>query len=665
MVKVAARLALVAIGYFTCALLGHLLAVPHGFVTLWPPAGFMLGLLLVCKRGDWPAVVAGGMLGSFASHFYQGFDVPFAAVAATANGAETLLAAWFVSWRLREPISLTRLREIGELVIGAAMLTNALTALIGAAALRAEGMPFFTAWLVWWVGHGLGMIVIAPVLIAAVRAAQSRPTFTMPRVIEAVVVFAALIAIAELGLGQNEYGLQVRPFLTLPFLLWAGLRFGPAGGTAATFVVACLATWHAALGVGPFFDAATTVDAAIQVYSFLTVGSLCALIPAAVVKEREMAVRRQLVSENQYRAVVEAANDAIVTIDGTSRILFANPAVEAVFGYTPAELVGKPLTILMPKRLAPLHEHGMARFIATGKRNIEWRGAALTGLHRDGREIPIEISFGERVVEDQRIFTGIIRDMSEKRALEEQYRQSQKMEAVGKLAGGIAHDFNNLLTAIQGYAIMLKDGLEPGSTQHDDVGEILRASERAASLTSQLLAFSRQQVLAPRAVRLSDSLRSVEPMLRRLLGEHIDVVVRPVDVTDIMADPGQIEQVILNLAVNARDAMLDGGRLVLETHEFTADDAFSRAHAGVKPGDYVVLVVSDTGCGMDEATAARIFEPFFTTKEVGKGTGLGLSTVYGVVQQSGGAIEVDSEPNRGTTFTIYLPCTVKSSLPLN
>jgi PAS domain S-box-containing protein len=256
------------------------------------------------------------------------------------------------------------------------------------------------------------------------------------------------------------------------------------------------------------------------------------------------------------------------------------------------------------------------------------------------------------------------RDITERRHLEESLRQSQKMEAIGQLAGGVAHDFNNILTVIMGYGDFLSDKIPKDDPMHNDLTEIKRASERAASLTHQLLAFSRKQVLSPKILDLNTVVGNLEKMLGRLIGEDIDLAFFPgKDLYQVWADQGQIEQVLMNLVVNARDAMPAGGKITIETANVELDEIYARTHGQVRPGPHAVLILSDTGTGMDQETQSRVFEPFFTTKEVGKGTGLGLATVYGIIKQSGGNIWVYSELGKGTTFKIYLPQIDQNEVP--
>ncbi|MGB7621953.1 MAG: PAS domain S-box protein [Terriglobia bacterium] len=354
-----------------------------------------------------------------------------------------------------------------------------------------------------------------------------------------------------------------------------------------------------------------------------------------------------------YRAV-EQSPDSIVITDTHGTIEYVNPKFTEITGYSSAEALGQTPRILKSGELPPEKYKELCDIIASGH---DWRGE-FQNKKKNG-ELYWEyatISPIKNAQGDITHFLAINEDLSVRKSLEEQLRQSQKMDAIGRLAGGVAHDFNNLLTAILGYSELMETKLKANDPLYSNVQEIRHAGERAATLVRQLLTFSRKQVLQPKVLNLNQIVGELDKMLRRLIGEDIDLVtLLDPHVGQVRADVGQVEQLVVNLAVNSRDAMPKGGKLTIETADVELDESYASDHVNVQPGPYVMLSVSDTGCGMDSAVRSRIFEPFFTTKEAGKGTGLGLSTVYGIVNQSGGSISVYSEPGEGTTFKIYLP----------
>ncbi|MEO7649259.1 MAG: PAS domain S-box protein [Bryobacteraceae bacterium] len=505
------------------------------------------------------------------------------------------------------------------------------------------------------------------------------------------------------------------------------------------------------------------------------------------ITERRRAEEALRESEQRYRIVAETAMDAIVTFDSDNDVLFVNAAAEELFGYRASEMLGQKISLIMPEYPSLLLEQSLLRYVNTGEMHVRWNTLQVPGRHKSGRIIPLEVSIGELQEGDRLVFTGVLRDISERRAAEEnlrkvnetlraiiqaspvgivgcdslmnvtqwnsaaerifgwsesealnrplpyagkeesgeaqvvnavlrqggsytvekscrrkdgglaevsistaplrnedgsisgavgmitdiaerrrletQLRQAQKMEAIGLLAGGVAHDFNNLLTVISGYSDLLILKLQPGDRSAHYALEILQAAEQATALTRQLLAFSRRQVTQPRVLDLNSVIGNMTTLLGRLIGEDVELHTDLRALAGVKADSGQIEQIVLNLAVNARDAMPHGGRLFIDTTDVDLGEAFTRTHFGVQPGTHVRLTVTDTGSGMDEETKRRIFEPFFTTKEFGKGTGLGLSTVYGIVKQNEGTIWVYSEPGMGSSFNIYFPAFAERKEP--
>ena len=370
----------------------------------------------------------------------------------------------------------------------------------------------------------------------------------------------------------------------------------------------------------------------------------------------------------RFRSVTDSVGEAIVSMTMDGEIVFWNRQAETIFGYTEGEALGRSIELLVPDRHREEYADGIQR-LSSGDRS--WLGATLdvAGRRRDGTEVPIELALSTWKAASTEYVTGVLRDITERRQAaealrvrEEQLRQAQKMEAIGRLAGGVAHDFNNLLTGIVGYADLLVERLEPEHPLRRHATEIQKAGRTASSLTRDLLAFSRKQARQPVVLSLNDAIANAENLLRRLIGADIDLVVSlAADLRPVKADPSQVQQVLMNLAVNARDAMPRGGRLTIATANL--------AGAGVRPlpagrAPHVVLTVSDTGTGIRREVLPHLFEPFFTTKPVGHGTGLGLAIVYGIVQQSEGDIWVDSVEGRGSAFTICLPAARAPAEPL-
>jgi len=419
---------------------------------------------------------------------------------------------------------------------------------------------------------------------------------------------------------------------------------------------------------------------AVFATSLIIIGSIAALLAVGLASgmvrrdlsrraEVEEALREardrleQRVNERtaELTAVIETSPLAISAIDSQGNILLWNRAAERMFGWTREEMIGKPYqqTDGGDRRIY----RDVFERVAKGGPVI---GYETRGKKKDGTTIDVAIYSAplSRNDGDSSGVLAVIADLTEQKRLQDRLRQSQKMEAVGKLAGGIAHDFNNLLTAITGYTDLLFIRL-PGDIGKRELSEIRKASDRAASLTRQLLAFSRQQVLQPKVISVNEVVGNLTSMLSRLIGEDVELVTGLGEgLGRVKADPFQLEQVLMNLAVNARDAMPRGGKLTIETANVILDDHYARSHPDVAPGRYVMIAVSDTGMGMDSETRSRIFEPFFTTKELGKGTGLGLSTVYGIVKQSQGHMWVYSEPGQGATFKVYLPHFEDAAEPL-
>jgi PAS domain S-box-containing protein len=407
------------------------------------------------------------------------------------------------------------------------------------------------------------------------------------------------------------------------------------------------------------------------------------LYPGGLYPGGELSLGEFRLGEPTYRALVEAAPDAILAIDPAGVIVLVNVPAERLFGYARDELLGRQVEVLVPHGVRVLHEAHRTRYFAEPTARPMGAGMQLSARRRDGTEFPAEISLSAVRTADGLLIAAAVRDVTdrieaqaererlraqaERDRLESRLLQSQRLESLGQLAGGIAHDFNNLLGVILNYSTFVEEELAEAAAgettgrwtpARSDLEQIRRAAERATELTHQLLAFGRREVVRPRVLNLNEVVSDVHDMLRRTIGEHIELLTAlDPGLWYVLADPGKVEQILVNLAVNARDAMPGGGRLTIDTGTVMVDADAAAQRPGLKDGPHVLLRVSDTGCGMPPEIIRQAFEPFFTTKAKGEGTGLGLATVYGIVTQADGHVQISSTPGAGTTFTVLLPAT--------
>lgn len=613
---------LVAVGYYLAARLGYAYSFqPSNVAVVWVPAGFMLAILILLSKRDWPFAVVGAFIGNALADTTVGIAPGIALAGATANCIEAVFAAWLVLRLLGSPITLTSLKQVLGLLIGAAVLSNAVTALIGAGVLvRGAHMDYGKAWFVWWIGDGIGMLIVAPVILTWVGAVRAGLKPRWHEIVEAGFLFVVMTVVANFVLGNEPRPgafPNPNPYMTFPFLFLAALRFGPAGAATATLVLSAVTAWHAARGVGYFAVAgAQPMNHVLEAYAYLSFASLSSLIPAAVLSERKRTEEKLLESEQQYRDLFESNPHPMWIFDPeTLAFLAVNDAAVHQYGFTRDEF--RAMTI---KDIRPPEE--ILRLLADVQAGHSGHDAAGIWKHRkkDGTVFEVEVVSHELTWLGRKAKLVLSTDVTERQQLQNQLHQAQKMEAVGRLAGGIAHDFNNLLGVIIGYSEIALMNLPGDDPLREKVQEIQKAGDRAAGLTRQLLAFSRKEVVEPRVFDLNSVIADLNRMLQRTIGEDIKLVtILGEGLGRVKADPGRIEQVIVNLAVNARDAMPSGGRLTIETANVMLDEAYARDHFPVVPGRYVMLAVSDTGVGMDAETQRRLFEPFFTTKEKDKG----------------------------------------------
>jgi two-component system cell cycle sensor histidine kinase/response regulator CckA len=669
--------------YVILGKLGLLLAFVHASATpVWPPSGLALAALLLHGPRLWPGVLFGAFLVNITTAGTLGSTLGIT----LGNTLEALIGMYLVNRFANGVTAFARAQDVFVFAL-AAVCSTALGATIGATSLAGLGQAAWDEygfiWLTWWLGDAAGQLVVAPLLI--LWALSPRPQWTLQQWREGAWLVLVLVGIGGILFGgllpMQNYPLS---FLTVPVLVWAGFRFGARETVTAVCLLSGFALWGTLTGRGPFLTGSPN-ESLLMLQAFMAVISVMSLaLTGAVsenqrahaalrqvkedldrrVQERTKALEAEIVErkraedilQEKSRLLTQAQHVAGIgswTWDMSSDTVTWSEELYQLYGVSPPEFT--PTYAGYLSLVDPEDRANVKRLVDESARS----GAPLQYdhriIHRDGT-VRIMRCRGE-VVRDEHgnpiQMVGVNQDITESRQLENQLYQAQKMEAIGRLAGGIAHDFNNMVMGIMGFADLLLANLEPHSAHRQHVEQIRIAGEQARLLTARLLAFSRRQVLQPKVLDLNELIRHLERLLAILIGEDIELTtdLEP-SLERVKADAGQLEQVIINLAINARDAMPTGGRLVIETRNVRITPP-----SLVEPGSYVTLTVRDTGCGMDKQTRSHLFEPFFTTKGKGKGTGLGLSTVYGIVKQSAGQISVESEPGEGSTFTIHLPAT--------
>jgi PAS domain S-box-containing protein len=659
------RVAALAIVYYAAARIGLSYAsIGHSISLVWPPTGVALAALLALGYRFWPGVA----LGAFLANASTPVSLTTAAGIAVGNTLEALVAAYLVRRVAGAWPRLDDMRTVRALVLAAAPVGSLISACVGVATLRAAGELSASrlggALAVWWTGDVLGALVVAPLLLVWAPAAYSRTGARGP--LEIALLCLGTVLAAELGLGQL-FGFTILRqldyiYLLFPFVIWAALRFGSRGASLMTLTISGVAVWHTTRGAGPFV-AGTALETLFAAACYLAVVAVTGLVlAAAVAHEREWATQALRHREEQLRVALDAARMGIWSWSAETNRLTWDETMRQLYGLAPGEQLTRYEDFLnrVYSEDRDFVDATIQRALATGGRlDYEFRILLPDGhirwLADQGRVLPG--APGRRPE-----MTGVCMDVSERRMAEEHLRQAHRMESVGRLAGGVDHESNNQMSVIiSATDFILRRSDLPGAIRVD-VEHVRRAADRTAAVTAQLLAFSRRQMLKPQVIDLNDLVSRFEAVLQRVMGEDCTVTLRlAASPVRVKADPGQMEQVLLNLALNARDAMPRGGVFSLETlsTEVTATSTEFPPGIVIRAGQYALLVVSDTGHGMDRSTLGHIFEPFFTTKPVGQGTGLGLATVYGIVKQSDGYVWATSEPGAGTTFKIYLPLTAQ------
>jgi PAS domain S-box-containing protein len=655
--------------YFLAGRLGLSLAVINPSASpVWPPTGIALASALLLGVSVWPAL----FLGAFLVNYSIVPSIASSLGIAVGNTAEALVGAYLVTRFANGRAAFDRTRDFFVFVALAGFASTAVSATLGTTSLAVTGAlgwsAYLPVWLTWWLGNAAGNVVVAPLLVLWRN--RPNPDWTRARWLEVLASAVALMTVAILIFAKTAFPLE---FLTIPLCVWVGVRFGPREAATATALLAGVACWAAAGGAGPFARLSPNT-ALLLTQMFVIVAQIAGLGMAAAMAEMSAAhhklgqLKNKLEEQVAERTTALRASEARLSeaqeVAHIGSWDWEPQAGRLLWSEELYRIYGVPPRSFQPsyeRFLAMTHADDRPKVIETVDRALadgqpfefEFRllradGVTRVGLSR-GRTVRSGDEPGVRLV-------GIAQDITDRKLLDAQIRQAQKLEALGLLAGGIAHDFNNLLTAICGYTDLMLAAADTEDSFREDLLEVKKAGDRAAALTRRLLAFSRTQSLQLRNIDVNGVVAGLEPLLRRTIGENIELTLSlDPELRAVRVDPDQLEQVILNMSFNARDAMPSGGTLCFVTAMEDVDAAWAQAHPPMTPGSYVRLTVADTGTGMSPEVQARIFEPLFTTKPPGQGTGFGLATVYGIVKQSGGFIWVSSTPGKGSVFEIYFP----------
>ena len=613
--------------------------------TIWPANGVLLAILLRVPRRHWLAYVVGGVsvLVALTSSEEDGARVLL--LIGLLNAFEVTVAAALLRPR-GEPFDMRRRAGLLRFVAYAVVVAPTATALLVQVAFA--GDPAHSSFFGWLIPDALGIGTVTPFLFDALSPDFAR-RLSGRSLWPAIGVLGLVAVVTAIAFGQSDYPLF---FICFPALILAAYRFGFAGGAAGALLVAFVSIGFTVHGRGPMMGIADARER-VRVMQLFVVTALASSLPfALLLDERRRLERAMAASETEHRLLFEQTAEALFLFPiskagAPGRFMKVNGAACKYLGYSAQELLAlTPTDLQAPENTVPL-----AGFLATLSRDAPSR-AERVHVAKDGRHIPVEIASHLVDIAGETFCLSIVRDVTERRRLEAQLRQAERVETIGQLAGSIAHDFNNVLMAVLGYAQLVEKDVRAGHpVDPDDVSEIRLAAERAAGLTRQLLAFSRPQLGDPHPIDLGALVHETQRFLRQVLGASITLVAtKPPEPLFVRADPGQIQQVVLNLVINARDAMPDGGTITLTLEAVDGDGAPDLAS-----GRYALLHVTDTGTGMPPDVLARNLDPFFTTKPPGKGTGIGLATVQRIVTTAKGAVRVESAAGRGTTFRVYLP----------